>query len=282
MKESPVVQGIVTVTLNSWREFPNFIIDKFSNAPAYIYRGQANPDWEVESTIDRLESKYPTTPNYTCEIPNEFDRSPLSRKQHLKAFKEVARGKLGNILGSLSENEWWALSQHHGLSTPMLDWTYSPFVALYFAFEEAGILQDKKWEEPQTRVVYALSSHIITEKVSEDDPSPQPFSPVSDIGYRVGNQAGLFLKMPENCKLVSYIQQHFPDESTDGPHRGREILDKIYIPNKDRKECLKYLNKMNINRMSLFPDLDGASRYINNLWEIDGDTSLGHIPSKIE
>ena len=54
------------------------------------------------------------------------------------------------------------------------------------------------------------------------------------------------------------------------------------MPNKDRKECLKNLNKMNINSMSLFPDLDGASRYINNLWELDGDTILGRVPNQLE
>jgi hypothetical protein len=34
---------------------------------------------------------------------------------------------------------------------------------------------------------------------------------------------------------------------------------------------------MNINRMSLFPDPDRAAAYINALWEIDFDTSLGYI-----
>jgi hypothetical protein len=35
---------------------------------------------------------------------------------------------------------------------------------------------------------------------------------------------------------------------------------------------------MNINRMSLFSDLDGAARYVNSLWEIDFDTALGYLP----
>lgn len=281
-----VIKGVSTCELKSWNAFFDFIRDEHSNSPALIYRGQTSSEWKVESTLDRLEQRFPTKTNYAGGVPESFGCPPASRRTHLRAFREAVRGKRGSEPPELTNDEWWALAQHHRLATPMLDWTYSPFVALFFAFEEEKYINSSgQWTEPEKRVVYALSSSCISEKNSSDSPAPLVFSPKGETSYRLINQAGLFVKMPEKTDLESYVCENFDTETTETaipPRSARAILQKILIPNNDRIDCLKFLNKMNINRMSLFPDIDGAACYINTLWELDFDTSLGYLPNSLE
>jgi hypothetical protein len=88
------------------------------------------------------------------------------------------------------------------------------------------------------------------------------------------------MNMPQGTDLESSVRARFPDE-TSGNTPARPILTKITMPNKDRTGCLKLLNKMNINRMSLFGDLDGAAKYIHSLWELDFETPLGALPDGV-
>jgi hypothetical protein len=269
----PIEEGVQEWALESWTQFYDFIATHFEDKPAYIFRGQGDAQWKVKSTLDRLEDKHPT---HRLRIDDRLEclsAPPVLREEHLRAFRQATRGRPGVAPPPADDNECWAFGQHHGLATPMLDWTLSPFVALFFAFEEEN--------DAKQRAVFALSASVIREKHSPDDPAPIPFLPANEVSYRLLVQAGLFLKMPRKTELEDYVRSHFGEDTerwSQDP-RARPVLVKILIANNEghRAACLKTLNKMNINRMTLFPDLDGAAKYINALWEIDFDTSLGYI-----
>ncbi len=283
MDEPHPTEGILNHTLNSWKEFPTFIADHHANSPAYIYRGQADAEWKIESTIDRLETRYPEVTNYVTKVPKKFGFPPVARDVHLAAFKESVRGKRGANPPSLNENEWWAMAQHHGLATPILDWTYSPFVALFYAFQEHGYVDWKtqEYREPAMRAVYVVSFHMIGDNATEEHSAPEVFTVRREITNRLSSQAGLFMKMPEGVELEQSVRARFTAETYgEGIWHPATILTKVLVPNDGRTECLKFLNKMNINRMSLFPDVDGCAKYINDLWELDFDTALGAIPDE--
>jgi len=283
-KDAEIVEGGREVCIESWEEFSEHIKIHHAFCPALIYRGQGHAEWPLQSKIDRIETRFQQTPNRFGPVPQHFDCPPVDRNTHLRAFKEAARGRRGQNPPRLSDDQWWALGQHHGLSTPLLDWTRSPFVALFFAFEDELLPDDQdRLSKPTHRAVFSVSSNAICDS---KDPgqfeSPRPFSPFGETTPRLLNQSGVFLRMPEKCNLETFVKTRFKKECTASMEdAARCILEKVIVPNEERRACLRHLNKMNINRMTLFPDLDGAARYVDALWELEFDTSLGYIPDTL-
>jgi FRG domain-containing protein len=289
INDEEIKGGIFSKTLESWESFVDFVKDPKQSWGTLIYRGQANSIWPVVSTLDRLEKRFPTTPNIEKDIEDYYKCPRVGRERLLDRFKEMARGRLLSPIPEDKQDEWWALAQHYGMATPMLDWTYSPFVALYFAFNE----EKCRNQIPKNRAIFALTHHLIPseqEVVSEEEQKhPKPFAPTWPGNHRLTNQAGLFLKMPIGINLESYISKQFKADTYELPQNGRDgnlhpqlALVKFIIPNgkKERFKCLRFLDHMNINRASLFPDLDGAAKYVNDLWEINWDKAIGFINDK--
>lgn len=246
--------GVWIVEFSSWRDFASYVIDKFSNTRYYIFRGQRSQNWLLETTLDRLLKKIQTDGEWLSS-----ERIP--RKEHLERFQLAARGRLVNTPEYKEENEWWALGQHHGLATPLLDWTKSPFVAAYFAF----IGEDDSENITDYRMVYALSINLTQNKsdaiqLNHNGHGPPDiiefFEPLSNENPRLVNQNGLFSKGCDYRNIESWVKDHFAGSK-------KSVLIKMSIPNRDRKECLQVLNSMNINHLTLFPDLFGTSKYCN-------------------
>ena len=283
--EEFIEDGVFKKDLDSWKDFVEFIRDEHEDFVACIYRGQTNAEWLVESTLDRLER---SSPNKVMYLPGgktqEAECSPASDKQQLGAFRLAARGRFLEGGDSPEEIELWAIGRHHGLAAPLVDFTGSAFVALYFAFEEK-YYRDKSGKscEPTHRAVFGVPVHIgrMLESEKKMPPVVQAYTPRRVGSHRLVSQAGIFLTMPRQTDLESFVRKHFAGESTVRASYARQILSKIRIPNTDRIGCLKFLSKMNINRMSLFPDLDGAAAHINNLWEQNFDTVLDYLDKPV-
>jgi hypothetical protein len=218
------------------------------------------------------------------------DASAFAAK-HLECFKYAVRGRRGaNPPQIKDENDWWALGQHHGLATPLLDWSHSPFVATFFAFNEVGP------DQTSNRAIYALHQPDVeaTAKIKaleEDevryetylqrkkegklgllDLHPGKFKtqpeitfvrPLSDENSRLVSQRGLFTRNYTKNSIESWVQSHQEPNDT-----GWTLM-KFLVPDTERVKCLQLLNRMNINPLSLFPDLSGASQYCNLLSQIE-------------
>jgi hypothetical protein len=246
--------GVLEIQAKSWDGFVAYVADKLSDYRAYIFRGQREPEWKLRPSLDRI------------------DGIKVLKNDTLSDFKEASRGRRGPSPPRLSDDEWWALGQHHGLKTTLLDWTASPFVAAFFAFATE---RDPK-ALPKNRIVYALAKQQIIKK-TEDIKKTKPgtiltgtdaieiISPQVDDNTRLVSQRGLFTKsLSINLEIEDWVRKQFKG-STNG------VMIKIYIIESQDDRCafLRFLNLSNINYLTLFPDLDGAAKYCNMKLEID-------------
>jgi len=257
-KVSAPKDGVVQVTLSSWKYYADFISQQLLDYRTYIYRGHTSDIWKLESTLDRALKVLPIA------------KRNAARASHLANFTFAARGRRGpNPRQLTSDTDWWALGQHNGLVTPLLDWTESPFVALYFSFEAPPL------KGQDSRAVWALAQTSVIEKTPDtftltiapgqppSHPTPEIVRPMLDENPRLVSQRGLFVWGPDGVTIDDWIRTQYQGDDK------RYHLIKIRIPSLDRPRCLRFLNRMNINHLSLFPDLYGASTYCNMDLQID-------------
>lgn len=233
--------GVQVVTLTSWKYFHDYLQESLIDSNNYVFRGQKDETWKLEPTLVRF-----------CKKNSSLKFESLL-KSHLSNFKFAVRGRAKNLKDIVDNaDELWALGQHNGLNTPLLDFTESPYVSAYFAFHETET-------SSKYRVIYGLSQYAINNQLKNE---LTLFKPLTDHNQRLLGQGGLFVKFNELNDIESIFSKAFKGEEK------KVKMYKIKIPNKDRELCLKFLNSMNINHNSLFPDLFGASIYCNTKLDI--------------
>ena len=125
--------------LNNWKEFINFINRLTEN---WCYRGQSNASWDLKTSLERTDF---------------FRMHEYIESLFLTDYKRGARNYLSEK--EIPENllEWLALMQHHGAPTRLLDFTKSPYIATYFAFENAEI-------KDNSIAIWCLNYRILMDK----------------------------------------------------------------------------------------------------------------------
>ena len=230
----------------TFEDLRDFIENGIPDISDYVFRGQSNAKWQLTSTLDRLVRHARKT---------GVKQGPIDKfvKKHLDRFRLEIRGRRGDNPPKLNDDELWALGQHYGLATPLLDWSVSPYISVFFALASINEFNDD-------RVLWCLNRRRV-EKINEGLSEKQKLKlifPDSDDNKRLLGQSGLFSKGP--------VMKHVDDWVKEKAQNSNEsILLKLTFSGEFefRKSALKKLKLMNITHSTLFPDLSGASLYCN-------------------
>lgn len=202
-------------------------------AGRWMFRGVKEYNYKLIPSIGRLLN----TPNFKSkEKLSEFEKSAFN-KFYIQTYSQLKNDNKFTIL---------AAAQHHGLKTRLLDWSFSPLIALFFAVEA---LSDTD------RALYAIQSQWLFNDfkglVSPFDTNLDDyhFLSVPDLSSRISAQQGVF-------QLFKYSTEPFKEHYN---------LLKFRIPQGKKKHILDQLFALGISYRSLYPDFDGISKTINYL-----------------
>jgi hypothetical protein len=248
--------------ISSWNELQDALfadawntdIGRFRSKCAY--RGLSDVAYPLATTLMRLGGDY----------------SRLERHL-LRNFRKYAHR---SMVERDSIWHWLSLAKHHGLPARLLDWTYSPFVALHFAtanierFDADGAIWSVNYLEAHRLLPEVLRSRLegeganvfTVEMLSQAVPTLEGFAALTteaqvvffeppSIDDRIVNQFAFFSVMSDPRSLLDeWLRAH--------PHLWRRIV----IPAALKWEIRDKLDQANITERVLFPGLDGLSRWL--------------------
>lgn len=240
------------IRLNRWSEF----VDLTEAQAGWAFRGEVSARWPLVSSLTRRLQTF-------CD-----DRSlwPLREERAVRVFRRKAHIYLTDRSALQDDLRCLALMQHHGAPTRLLDFTKSPYVAAFFALEDAV----------DDAAVYALNTPALWSAAPQIDPTltreridPRVpgnyerwfsgnrwpivwFGEPLEMDQRLVAQSGLFVLPGVLDQPLDRILQGYPST--------QPLLVKYVLPHTLREPAMQALYRMNVTNASLFPDLDGLAR----------------------
>jgi hypothetical protein len=254
-----------TIRINSWDELQrelfadswNEKIGRFRSRLAF--RGLSSAEYRLETTLSRLGGDY------------------VKLEPHLlRNFRKYAHL---SVVERDSLWHWLSVAQHFGLPTRILDWTYSPFIAMHFAtaniekFDQDGVI----WAVNYLKA-HELLPRFLREKLLDEganvmtlqlmNESINSLKELDALDARFGDKVVIFFEPPSIddrivnqfafCSVTSDSSLVMDDWLATHPELARKII----IPASLKWEIRDKLDQANINERVLFPGLDGLSRWL--------------------
>ena len=232
----------------------------------YFYRGLSNVSYPLLTTLQR-----------NCK-----DQGTFLEESILRNFAKYAIDQDPQIVESIWRQ--LVIGQHHGLPTRLLDWTYSPLVALHFAVNDSNPAniseadcvvwkihcedlnvslpqeyKQKLWEQKAYLFTVEMLSECAKDLATYDRAmaladSIALLEPPS-VDQRIINQYSYFTVMPSHIKCFEkYMVQKMPRTTR-------------YVISKNLRWRIRdMLDQMNINERTLLPGFDGIAAWLKRYY----------------
>lgn len=277
---SAAADGLRQADVEDWTAFQEL----FADAPSprrWIYRGSRR-----RGLVSSLERACRAAAIDLAEAP-EIERLLV---------REFRRNYRGADAASVASDTLYCmgLMRHYGAPTRLLDWTYSPYIALFFAIRDLEPCDSGEEGDGAVGHLWALDTAVcreVAESVAKDKPLRRRFEDEGvqdDATFREIYLSRPFRRfvLPENpwtfherhqvqqgvflCPgdVSSSYEGNLAalDERDHRTERGERALRRytIRLTAEARRAALWQLHRGNITEASLFPGLDGFARSLGH------------------
>jgi hypothetical protein len=230
-----------------------------------VYRGASDASRPLLTSLDRLSGE--NRPHGKVDLEEHI----------LRNFIRYSRPHLDE---TRPHNDWELLvaAQHHGVPTRLLDWTYSPLVAAFFATRPLeGAEKDRAiwrldWQQVHRKFKFpplALLTQDLDALVGA-----QPFTPWKLFASRDGHPFACMIEPPSlDARIVAqaatFTLTSCTTQSFDAFLESQGLADaltKFVIPAHDVPRVRDQLDLVGIDERRLFPDLDGVATAIQRYY----------------
>jgi len=264
--------------LQSWDDFENEIqqlmqyCDEFKSELKYpdilVFRGQRNSAWHLETTLERETQKETYSMRRYFEIikkaitklprPTTFSWEILDRPEYSNWFDNRNFLWLNGLL------DYMVYLRHHGFPSPLLDWTKSPEVAAYFAFNDVN-------SSVESVTIFAFLEH--TAGVKGEwlvEPNISRVRPDFPLETRHTRQQSTYTYCSTETEEDIYYSNH--EKVFTGNRRNKfpqDVLWKFIIPSNEKEKVLQKLEIEHINTSLLFDsqDVHEEPRFFRDLFK---------------
>jgi len=205
---------------------------RVSKCPIPLFRGVTNKSYELKTTLDRVREECP------C---GEYYRDAFSLLSQLDPDQKSDYSNAENLYENFIK--YYSYLRHHSFPSPWLDWTFDPYIALFFAFSDIYYAEDKAIYLFRTDLKmkpeydYLFSVYCISIYQAPED----PYNP------RSKNQKSFFTECKDNNS--SHFGNHHKILS-----KSDDLLIKYNVSNQNKREVIEALKLRNISFCSLYGD----------------------------